>query len=322
MFNLRSVDLNLLPVLEAACEEPTLTRAADRLAMTQSAVSHALSRLREVFGDELFVRQGRGVVPTPVAQAIYAKLHGALDTVRESVSESRAFEPKTSTRKFSISIAHPLGPLMAMRLREQLARVAPAIEVAFSTRSKPVELDRAIREGRVDAAIDWLLPAQGQFHELTLFEDAVVAVARSGHPALRRTRSVADLKKGVFVSLLPRVEGENPVAGIEEWSRLKLNFALQVSELLEVFMVAGQSDLFGLIPRSMMRIARDVFGLRALPVEMTAKAVPIKLVWSASRGGDAGHAFMRKQISVAARAVVAPGSASAPGAPRYTGRSL
>jgi DNA-binding transcriptional LysR family regulator len=103
MFNLRSVDLNLLPVLEAACEEPTLTRAADRLAMTQSAVSHALSRLREVFGDELFVRQGRGVVPTPVAQAIYAKLHGALDTVRESVSESRAFEPKTSTRKFSHS---------------------------------------------------------------------------------------------------------------------------------------------------------------------------------------------------------------------------
>jgi DNA-binding transcriptional LysR family regulator len=308
MINIRSIDLNLLPVFEAAYEEPTLTRAADRLAMTQSAVSHALARLRNVFKDDLFVRQGRRVVPTHVADLLYAKLHGALGAVRESVAESRVFDPNTSTRKFSISIPHPLGPLMAMRLREQLARVAPGLEVTFSTRSKPIELERGMREGRVDAAVDWLVPAGGQFHEVTLFDDAVVAVARSGHPALRQLRSLEALKEVAFVSLKPRVEGDHPVAGLQDLSRLKLTYALEVSEILEVFMVSNQTDLLGLIPRSMLKVARDIFGLRAVPVEITAKAVPIKLVWPASRESDAGHTFIRKQIVAASRAVVAHGS--------------
>ena len=82
MLNLRSVDLNLLPVFEAAYEERSLSRAARRLAMTQSAVSHALTRLRAVFRDELFVREARGVLPTPVADLIYAKLRSALGSVR------------------------------------------------------------------------------------------------------------------------------------------------------------------------------------------------------------------------------------------------
>ena len=307
MLNLRSVDLNLLPVFEAAYEEPTLSRAADRLAMTQSAVSHSLSRLRSVFGDELFVRQGRGVVRTPVADAIYAKLHSALSTVRESVSETRGFDAKTSTRSFFISVSHPLGPLMAVRLLEQLAQSAPGIKVAFTTRSRPVELDRALREGRVDAAVDWLSPMGGQFNEVTLFEDAIVAVARGGHPVLRRIRTIEDLKKGKFVSLRRRIEGESPVPGIQDWLRLKLNVTIEVSEILEVFMVASQSDMFGLIPKSMLKLARDTIGLRALTVEVTTKSFPLKLIWPASKELDTAQVFIRKQIGLASRAVVGRG---------------
>ena len=308
MLNLRSVDLNLLPVFEAAYEERSLSRAAVRLGMTQSAVSHALARLRAVFGDELFIRQARGVLPTPAANRIYAKLRDALASVRESVAELRGFAPKTSARKFVISIAHPLGPMIAVRLLERLAHAAPGVEVAFSTRSRPVELERAMREGGVDAAVDWLVPERGRFHEVTLFEDAIVAVARHGHPALRRTRSIKDLKAGAFISLRPRVEGDHPVAGIREWQRLKLNYALEVSEILEIFMVASQSDLFGLIPRSMMKIARENFGLRPLRVGPNTASVPIKLVWHASREADPAHAFLRQQTGLACEHVVPHGS--------------
>src|SRR4029453_2413557 len=104
--------------------------AANRLAMTQSAVSHALSRLRTVFRDELFVRQPRGVVPTPVADLIYSKLRGALGSVRQSVAERRGFDPKTSERSFFIGMSHPLGPMIAVRVLERLARAAPRVEVA------------------------------------------------------------------------------------------------------------------------------------------------------------------------------------------------
>jgi DNA-binding transcriptional LysR family regulator len=304
VFNLRSVDLNLLPVFEAAYEERSLSRAASRLAMTQSAVSHALSRLRVVFRDELFVRQTRGVVPTPVADLIYAKLRGALGSVRQSVAERRGFDPKSSERKFFIGIAHPLGPMIAVRLRDRLARAAPGVETAFSTRSRPIELERGMREGRFDAAVDWLMPDRGPFHEITLFGDALVAVARAGHPALRRTRSVSDLQKGEFVSLRPRVEGEHPVAGISEWRRLGLNYVLEVSEILEVFMVVGQSDLFGLIPQSMLRFGRDVFGLKPLQAGPRRVTVPIRLIWHDSRDSDPAHAFLRKQIQLASNDVV------------------
>ena len=265
MLNLRSVDLNLLPVFEAAYEERSLSRAAKRLAMTQSAVSHALSRLRMVFGDELFVRQTKGVIPTPVAELIYGRLRGALGVVRDSVTEARVFDPKTSTRRFFVGISHPLGPMIAVRISERLARAAPGVSIAFSTRSRPIDIEQAMLEGRFDAAVDWLVPEHGRFRELTLFEDSLVAMARDGHPALRRPPSIGELKKGAFVGLRPRIEGgEHPVPGIQEWWRLKLRYVLQVSECLEVFMVAGQSDLFGLIPRSMTKLAHDAFGLRSL----------------------------------------------------------
>jgi len=165
-----------------------------------------------------------------------------------------------------------------------------------------------MREGRVDAAIDWLMPARGPFRELTLFGDSVVAVARSKHPALRRTRTIKDLQKGAFVSLRPRIDGEHPVAGLREWQRLELNYVLEVSEILEIFMVAGQSDLFGLIPRSMLKFARDVFGLRPLQAGPKRISVPIKLLWHESRDADPAHAFLRKQIQLASHDVVGPSS--------------
>lgn len=304
MLNLRAVDLNLLPVFEAIHEERSLSRAAVRLAMTQSAVSHALSRLRLVLRDELFIRQPRGVAPTAAADALYARLRGALASVRDSIAKTRSFEPASSDRKFFVSISHPLGPMIALKLRERLGRVAPGVDVIFSTRSRPIELERAMREGRIDAAVDWLMPGHGQFRAVTLFEDGLVAVARSGHPAIRTTRSIGDLTNGAFVSLRPRVEGEHPVAGLREWQRLKLRVVLEVSEILEIFMVVSQSDLFGLIPLSMFRFAREVFGLRQLQAGPKRVPIPIKLVWTSTREPEPAHAFLRKQIQLAATDVV------------------
>lgn len=307
MLNLRSVDLNLLPVFEAAYEERSLSRAAARLAMTQSAVSHALTRLRALFRDELFVRQARGVLPTAAADRIYDKLHRALGLVGEAVTDRRGFDPKSSERHFFVAIPHPLGPMIVLKLHDRLAQLAPRVQADASTRSRPIELERALREGRVDAAIDWLPVGDGQFNESVLFQDALVAVARHGHPALRQPPSPQVLKEGAFVTLRPRVEGENPLAGIREWQRLKLTYALEVSEILEIFMVASRSELFGLIPRSMEAVARETFGLRALGWAPKCPSVPIRLVWHASRDNDPAHAFLRGQLGLVVKEVVRRG---------------
>jgi DNA-binding transcriptional LysR family regulator len=304
VLNLRSVDLNLLPVFEAAYEEKSLSRAAERLAMTQSAMSHALARLRLVFKDPLFIRQARGVLPTPTADRIYARLREALELVREAVGERRGFDPRTSARRFFVTIPHPLGPLIMLRLREHLADLAPGILAAASTRSRPIELRRALREGRLDAAIDWL-PIEGdEFNEKVLFEDRLIAVARSGHPALRKTSSPGLLKEGAFVRLRPRVEGEHPLEGIREWQRLKLNYVLDVSEILEIFLVVNRSDLFGLIPKSMETVSREMFDLRTLRWAPKAPTVPIRLIWHANRSDEPAHVFLRTQLATVVSAVV------------------
>ena len=264
-----------------------------------------MSRLRSVFRDELFVRQAKGVIPTPVADLIYGRLRGALGAVRDSVAETRVFDPKTSERRFFVGISHPLGPMIAVRI---CASGSPRRAEASKSPSAP-DRGRSRSSGRCskDASTR---PSTGSCPSAAGSASSRSSRTRSsrwrgsGHPALRRTPSISELKKGAFVALRPRIEGdEHPVAGIQEWRRLGLNYVLEVSEFLEVFMVAGQSDLFGLIPRSMTKFAHDAFGLR--PLRAGPKGtVPIKLVWHASRDADAAHAFLREQIELASNDVV------------------
>ena len=302
MLNLRSVDLNLLPVFEAAYEERSLSRAAERLAMTQSAVSHAMTRLRGLFQDQLFIRQSRGVAPTPLADMVYAKLRGALGSVREAVTKMQGFDPRTSQREFFVSIAHPLGPIIAVRLRERLAHVAPQVRVTYSTRSRPVDLERGLRQGRFDAAVDWLSQTGDQFCEAIAFDDALVAMAHQGHSALRQRNFGRVLESSEFVRLRPRVEGEHPVPALRTWQRLNPTVALDVSEYIEALMVAGQSELLALAPRSMAKLARETFDLRVLPSTPKTRSMPIKLIWHRGRDGDPAHVFLRKHLMACAQA--------------------
>jgi DNA-binding transcriptional LysR family regulator len=128
-------------------------------------------------------------------------------------------------------------------------------------------------------------------------------VARQGHAAINKARARRALSALSFVALRPRVEEENLIPGIREWSRLKLNVALEVSEFLEVLVVASRSDLVGLIPKSMLKLARESFRLQALPVTVTTKAIPIRLFWLTARTTDPAQIFLRKQIEAASRAV-------------------
>ena len=303
MLNLRGVDLNLLPVFEAAYEERSLSRAAARLAMTQPAVSHALTRLRALFEDDLFIRRSRGVLPTPVADQIYAKLRSALTSMRDAVTETRGFDAATSRREFFVAIPHPLGPLMAVRLRERLARAAPGLQVEFSTRSRPIELERGLQDGRVDVAVDWLTPAGDQFNERVAFDDGLVAMARRGHPMLAQRSLPRILQSAQFVSLRRRVDDEYEMPPLQEWQRMKLRVVLEVSEFVEILLVASRSALIGPVPRSMERMAHSMFDLRVLRPIPPTSPIPIKLVWHRRRDGDPAHTFLRDQLCACAKGV-------------------
>jgi DNA-binding transcriptional LysR family regulator len=304
--NLRSIDLNLLPIFEATYEERSLSKAALRLAMTQPAVSHALSRLRVAFRDPLFVRHSRGVTPTPVADAIHARLGEALGLVRAAVDESRGFDPKTSKRHFVLAIPHPLGPMLALAILKRLQKAAPGITVAFSTRSRPVELERRLWEGRFDLSVDWLPPErEGLAHE-ALADDELVLVGRRGHPAIRSPgtfRALTD--KWQLVILRPRVAWEEQSSEFATtWERLRPHVALQVSEYLEVLAVANQSDLLGLVPATLAQAASHVIAIARIPVKAPSPRFALRMIWRTRQGADAAHAFMREQVRAAVKDVL------------------
>ena len=156
MFNLRSLDLNLLTVFEAIYEFGTVSGAADRLALSQSATSHALSRLRDACRDDLFVRTRQGLSPTPVATDMYPAIKPALEALRATLAEASGFDPLGSQRRFRISIPHPMGPFYALTLRAAVAVAAPGVALTFDTVSRPVDLEDNLRDGIADIAIDWL----------------------------------------------------------------------------------------------------------------------------------------------------------------------
>src|SRR5215475_9145213 len=156
MFNLRTLDLNLLTVFEAIYDLGTVSGAADRLALSQSATSHALSRLRDVCKDELFVRTSQGLSPTPGAREMYPAIKQALDALRAALAEASGFDPRTSQRRFRISITLAMAPYYLLALRAAVAAAAPNVVLTFDTVSRPLNLAEGLRDGVIDIALDWL----------------------------------------------------------------------------------------------------------------------------------------------------------------------
>ena len=129
MAHVGRADLNLLVVLEAIASEGGVTRAGERLNLTQSAVSHALARLRDVFGDPLFVREGHTLRPTPLTRGIIEPLRQNLQSLGKLFSEADGFDPAKSTARFTISLRDPLEALVLPPLMSAVTKAAPSIDL-------------------------------------------------------------------------------------------------------------------------------------------------------------------------------------------------
>jgi DNA-binding transcriptional LysR family regulator len=292
MFNLRGFDLDLLTVFEAIYEAGTVSRAAERLALSRAATSDALGRLRDSCGDELFVRSGELFVPTPLAQALYPSVQSALRLVRTGLTEARGFDPATSERQFELSIPHPLGPMIAQRLRLSLADVAPRIVLSTDAKTMPVDLASDLREGRVGLAIDWMRVEHDRFVNSVIHSEELLLVARRDHPRIGSAPTLDQVLREDFVWLHPRRPlGRRPEA-IRKLEDLGLRRVLHVSEWLEVPTLVSIFDLLSVAPDSLARTLVDHLGVKVAPFPMMIPRVPI--FWHEFRRDDPAHRWLRK----------------------------
>ena len=308
MANLRSLDLNLLTVFEAVYETGGITRAAERLALSPSATSHAIGRLREVCRDDLFVRVGQGIAPTPVAQRIYPEIHRSLEALRRALGEAQGFDPATAERGFEISIPHPLGPPWALAIRERARAEAPGVSLRFDTRTLPVEHIERMRGAELDLLVDWLTPADERFVLRKLFEDEMVLIARDGHPRIAPGATAAALKAEEFVRTHPR-PGPLPepiLRLLRTAEEIPITWRLMVSEYLEIPYLVAHTDLLGFIPRTLALRAVHDSPLRIIPLPEAEVPIPVCLVWHETRRTDEGHRWLRDLVAEVVMAEASP----------------
>lgn len=189
--DLQRLDLNLLAVFDALLREGHLTRAGASLGMTQSATSHALKRLRDYFDDPLFVKAGRGVVPTPKGRAVGESVMGVMARVRNEVLPAAHFDPARERRTFTFCMSD-MGELVFLpSLLTQLQRHAPLARV--KTMQTPAhELDRVLGDGQADLALGSLRNAPEGLYQQELFTHSFVCLVHRDHPSTAATLTMEE----------------------------------------------------------------------------------------------------------------------------------
>jgi DNA-binding transcriptional LysR family regulator len=288
-------DLNLLRVFLAIWDLRSLTAAGDRLGLTQPAVSHALRRLRTLFGDPLFVRTPNGMVPTDVAFRLYPPLAQAFSIISEAMQQVAKFDPASAQRVFRVSMSDMsefffLPPLAAMLDRE--AR-GIRIEVA----NVPVaSVSAAMRAGEIDLALGYVPGLDAGCVSQTLFLDEHVCVVRAGHPLRKSKPGREDLAALRYVYASTNATGHRMV---EQWLD-ELNLKRDVVLRLPHFVVAPEivmnTDLAVIFPKSIAERFNRAKAFRILPLPFALPPIEIQLHSHTQFASDPGIAWLRETI--------------------------
>ena len=177
---LNRLDLNLLHVFDTIYREGSLTRAARALHLTQPAVSHSLSRLRDHFDDPLFTRQGNQMVPTPLARRFLESMRPGLTQIQGAVNQFHAFDPATQRKTYSLGLRDILESTFLPRLMARLDAY-PELEIG-SQRLARRDMETQLAAGKLEFAVDGLLPVSNQTSHELLGRDRLVVLAREGQP--------------------------------------------------------------------------------------------------------------------------------------------
>lgn len=293
---LAGVDLNLLVALDCLTETRSVTRAAERLGVTQSAMSHTLRRLRALFDDPLMVRVGAGMALTPRAEALVVPVRAALRTLGRVLVEPEDFDPGSAVRTFRICAPDLFETLLLPRLWAQLSAAAPGVDLVVVP--APLDRDRALATGELDVAIVPVQgdePARGGAESLrrTLFRDEMRCFLRRGHP-LAAELDLDGFCVAGHVMVSPSGRGPGVVDRVLARVGRERRVAVRVPSFASALSVVGGSDLVLTGPSSLERVCGA--GIVAADAPVPVPGHGVAMVWHRRFGGERGHTWFRGQL--------------------------
>jgi DNA-binding transcriptional LysR family regulator len=296
--HIEAFDLNLLLAFDALWTERHVTRAARRVGLTQSAMSHALRRLRVQLEDPLFLATPRGLRPTARAEALAPSLSEALSLVRRALAAPEQFSPAALRRTFTIATTDYANLVVLPRLMQRLAAAARHVQVVVTHLSDSSE--RALAAGELDLVIIGASePSYDAIRSEALFTDGFVSLLRSGHPATKRRLTLARYLELQHVLISPQGGGEALVdAALRRLGRSR-HIVLRVPHFLAAPLVVASTDHIVTLPE---RIALAVAKQHRLVVVRPPLRVPTfsnDQFWHARSDQDAAHRWLRQQVKEA-----------------------
>lgn len=301
------IDLNLLAVFDAVLARGSVTDAARHLNLSQSAVSHALARLRRDFDDPLFVRTGNTLVPTALARAIQDPLRGALQGLEIAVAAAARFNPATTSRLFRVG----MRPTTEAQLFEDLVlrarHAAPGVRLT-SMDFRRRELVRVLADGGLDAAVDVVSRSSAGLRSVPLTSDRLVLVARPDHPSVAGSIDLSTYLDLDHVMTTPRASG----LGLEDEALASLGaerrIAVRTQQITAAWRIVAGSDMVLTLSRSHAETMQRTAPLQIVELPVAVAPRTLHLLWHETVDRDPGNAWLRGMISAPVRRSHAPSS--------------
>lgn len=303
--HLSSLDLNLLVTLEVLLRKESVTEAAKELGLSQSAVSHALGRLRDQFDDDLLVRSGRSMVLTEKARALEGPLRRALKSLQDVVTPEEPFDPETDAATVTIAANDFAQFTLLPALVEALQERAPKMDLRVRDLGGAAPTQR-LAEGTVDLALTLGLPEHisPSLYRVDLFPIELVSVVRADHPRVEDRLTLEEYVELPHLLVSPRGDDQGVVdLTLRQQGLSARRIALVVPNFLVAPFIVARSEMVLTTSRRVVERFAPVLPLRVVapPLELTRGTVSV--VWHPRSHRDLRHRFVRDLIRAVARAV-------------------
>jgi DNA-binding transcriptional LysR family regulator len=296
--DIRAVDLNLLKAFDALTTERAVTRAAERIGLSQPAMSHALSRLRSLFADDLFVRTPRGMEPTARAREIAPLVAAAIEHIEAALNLGIGFDPAKSTGIFTAGMAEYAEVALVGRLAEAFARHAARATLRL-TPLTGIDAAEQLDRGGIDVAIAHLGTLPPHIESILLLRDPFVVIARRGHPIAGQTLSIESYAALNHVLVSPRGDTSGALDRILVDFGLRRRIALLVATYLALPVALAASDLVATVPsRTARQIAATAeIEIMPLPIDFSTT---VSMAWHRRSASEPAQAWFRARLVEAA----------------------
>jgi DNA-binding transcriptional LysR family regulator len=288
-------DLNLLPIFVALMEERSVTRAAERLGMTQPALSNALSRLRTMLQDQLFVRERYGIQPTPVALELVPAIAGALARLDDAVLGQQGFDPARAERLLTIApngyVEFVLVPAVVARLQQ----VAPGIRLSLTPYSNDL-VETGVISGTTALVLGRINDPPDNLVVQHLMDEGLACVVRADHPDIGASINRDQFERLKHVNVVPPGRMRAGLFQALAQQQLKREVAISVTNFFAVAEMVAATDYCATLPHLICRRLAHDPRLKVLPPPVDLGTFPVEMAWHVRYRQDPAHRWLRSLI--------------------------